>query len=258
MENSYLKENVYIAKLAGEFLREMFANADLQAEYKGAKDIVTRADRGAEEIILEYLTETFREHKIVSEESGVVGNKESEYVWYVDPLDGTNNFFHHIPYFNVSIALEKNRKMVCGAVYNPILDEMFYAESGGGAFLNGKKIAPSTNKELSKAFITACHGKSEEEIARFLKLMNVFKREAYDIRKLGSAALELCYVACGRCDAFIATGLNPWDFKAGLLIAQESGCKSGGLMHEEIEESNLLVCSPSLYNELRKKIAQVI
>ncbi len=255
---SYLNETVYTAKLAGEFLREMFSTKDLNVQYKDIREIVTLADKGAEQIITEYLTETFKGHKIVSEESGVLGNEDSEFVWYVDPLDGTTNFFHHIPYFNVSIGLEQKGEAICGAVYNPIIDEMFYAEKGGGAFLNGNRISPSQNTEMKKAFITCCHGSKDAEIALFLRLMGKFKHEAFDMRKLGSSALELCYTACGRSDAFIATGLKPWDFKAGLLIAQESGCKVGGLTGEGVEENNMLVCSPGLYNEVRKTIEKVL
>ncbi|MCX8200376.1 MAG: inositol monophosphatase [Candidatus Micrarchaeota archaeon] len=255
---SYLSEAVYTAKIAGEFLREMFTSKNIQAEYKSAKDIVTEADKGAEQIIKEYLTETFKGHRIVAEESGATGSQQAEFTWYIDPLDGTTNFFHHIPYFNVSVALEQNGTVVCGAVYNPILDEMFYAEKGKGAFLNGNRIAPSQNTDMKKAFITSCHSPGEEDTRKFIKLMEAVKREAFDMRKLGSAALELSYTACGRADAFIGIGLKPWDFKAGLLIAQESGCAAGGLYGAGIEKDNIVVCAPSLYNELRKIIAKVV
>ncbi|MEM3364710.1 MAG: inositol monophosphatase family protein [Candidatus Micrarchaeia archaeon] len=255
---NYLNEAVYTAKIAGEFLREMFVSRNVSAQYKGERDIVTQADKGAEQIIIEYLSETFKGHRIVAEESGTIGGDNSEFTWYIDPLDGTTNFFHHIPYFNVSIALEQEGNIICGAVYNPVIDEMFYAEKGKGAFLNGNKISPSQNSDMKKAFITSCHSPKEEDIRMFLKFMDVFKREAFDMRKLGSAALELCYTASGRADAFIGIGLKPWDFKAGLLIAQESGCISGGLHSKEPEDENIVVCSPSLYNELSRIMAKVV
>jgi myo-inositol-1(or 4)-monophosphatase len=232
----------------------MFGDPNISVEYKAKKEIVTSADKGSEKILLEYLQETYPEHKIISEENGICGNKKSEYVWYIDPLDGTSNFYHHIPYFNVSVALQHKDEILCGAVYNPITEETFYAEKNGGAFLNGTKIMGSKCEKLSDAFITACHGRNDNEIAMFLKFMGQFKYKAKDMRKLGSAALELCYVASGRADAFIGYGIRPWDFKAGLIIAIESGCKVGGINAEKIEESNLLVSGSKIYPEIRKVI----
>ncbi len=239
--------------LGGKLLREMF-NRKVNMDMKGAHDIVTEADKGSESLIIEYLQEKFPNHKIVSEEKGIIGPEDSEYTWYIDPLDGTTNFYHHIPYFNISIALEHKGQLIAGVVYNPLLDEMFYAERGAGAYLNGEKISPSENKELSKSFITCCHGRKENEIEEFLKLMNTFKYKALDMRKLGSAGLEICYVASGRVRAFIGYGIKPWDFKAGLVIAEEAGCKVGGILREELEENNLLVTSPQLYSEIKSYI----
>lgn len=254
----YAKDAVECAKIAGKFLNEMFKSEEIDVHYKKLGEIVTSADKGSEQLIIEYLTERFPKHKIVSEESGPLGNESSEFVWYVDPLDGTTNFYHHIPYFNVSIALQKGDELLAGAVYNPILDEAFYAEKGAGAFLNGKLISPSKNDSIEHAFIGVCHGRSKEDIAVFLKLMEKFKYRTKDIKKLGSAALELSYVASGRIDAFIGYGIKPWDFKAGLLIGMESGCKVGGITTNEIEQSNLFVCQPVLYDKIKEIIKSSI
>ncbi len=127
-----------------------------------------------------------------------------------------------------------------------------------GAFLNGRLISPSQNTDMKKAFITSGHGRKDTDIALFLRFMSAFKYSAFDMKKLGSAALELCYVACGRSDAFVGVELRPWDFKAGLLIAQESGCRVGGLNGEENGEGNLVVCAPRLYNKVRRIIAKVV
>ncbi|MCX8205834.1 MAG: inositol monophosphatase, partial [Candidatus Micrarchaeota archaeon] len=228
----HLSDAIRAAKASGKLLGGLFSHGDFEMEYKSRKEIVTSADLSSEKLLIGYLRERYPEHRIVSEESGAAGGKSSEFTWYVDPLDGTSNFYRHIPYFNVSIALERNGKLVCGVVYNPMIDELFCAEVGKGAFLNGQRIRPSQNNELAKAFITSCHGRGKEEIDAFLKLMGQFKYKAQDMRKLGSAALELCYVACGRADAFIGYGIRPWDFKGGLIIAQESGCKVGGILQE--------------------------
>ncbi len=253
MSMRWVPHIIECAKLGGNILREMFKRK-VGMDMKGAHDIVTEADKSAEAIIIECLQEKFPEHKIISEERGVLGPENAEYVWYIDPLDGTTNFYHHIPYFNISIALEYKGELIAGVVYNPLLEEMFYAEEGEGAFLNGEKIKPSDNPELSRSFITCCHGRAESEIKKFLDLMDVFKYEALDMRKLGSAGLEICYVACGRVGAFIGYGIKPWDFKAGLVIAQEAGCKVGGIEKEEMEEKNLLVSSQALYPKIREKI----
>ncbi|MGC8923759.1 MAG: inositol monophosphatase family protein [Candidatus Micrarchaeia archaeon] len=255
---TYLNDAVHCARLAGNFLKEMFAGNELSVEQKGRHDFVTSADKGAEEIIVEYLTETYPEHTIISEERGMIEKKNSKYTWYVDPLDGTTNFIHHIPYFNTSIALEENGVLLCGAVYNPILDEVFYAERGGGAFLNGSKISPSKNNMLEKAFIGICHGRSDEEISAFLKIMGELKYMVGDIRKLGSAALEICYTASGRIDAFIGYGVKPWDFKAGLIVGLESGCKAGGVRKEMIEKDAIMIASPNIYNDIRSILNKVV
>ncbi len=250
----YASDAVECAKIAGKFLREVFRSGNITIEYKDLNETVTSADKGSEQLILEYLTERFPDHKIISEESGASGNGSSEFVWYIDPLDGTTNFAHHIPFFNVSIALQKRSEIICGAVYNPLLDEAFYAEKGFGAYLNGMKIEPSKNSNLKHAFIGCCHGRKDDEISKFIELMRKFKPKVKDMRKLGSGALELCYTACGRIDAFIGYGIKPWDFKAGLLIGLESGCKAGGILKDDIEESNLFMSQPVLHNQIREII----
>lgn len=251
----YLEDAIVAAKLAGKYLREMYKNGNVSAEYKSANEIVTSADKGAEKIILDYLKSKYPRHKFISEESKPTEN-ESEFVWYIDPLDGTTNFFYRIPYFNVSIALEHKKHGFVGVVYDPINDELFFAVKGQGAYLNGKKIKPNDNSNLKHAFITSCHGKSDEQIKTFLELMSKFKREAKDMRKLGSAALELCSVACGRTDAFIGYGTKPWDVKAGLLIARESGCVLSGVFDDEMGSEDVLVTSPKLYEQIKNVIKE--
>jgi len=249
----HLEDAIVAAKLAGKYLRETYRKGNVQMEFKSQKEIVTSADKGAEKIILDYLKEKYPTHKFISEESKTEDN-DSDFVWYIDPLDGTTNFFYRIPYFNVSIALEHKKRSFIGVVYDPINDELFYAVKGAGAFLNAKKIHPNDNKNISQAFISSCHGREKEQIDIFLDLMKKFKHEAKDMRKLGSAALELCSVACGRSGAFIGYGTKPWDVKAGILIARESGCIISGIFEDEMETNEVLVSSPAIVDKVREII----
>lgn len=251
----YLEDAIVAAKLAGKYLRDMYKSGSVTAEFKSAKEIVTNADKGAEKIILDYLKSKYPTHKFISEESKPLEN-ESEYVWYIDPLDGTTNFFYRIPYFNVSIALEHKKHGFVGVVYDPINDELFFAVKGAGAFMNGKKIKPDDNSNLSQAFISSCHGREPHQINTFLELMSKFKYSAKDMRKLGSAALELCSVACGRSGAFIGYGTRPWDVKAGILIARESGCVISGVFDDEMGPDDVLVSSPAIYERIKTIIKQ--
>lgn len=252
----YLEDAIVAAKLAGKYLRETYYKGNVQMEFKSQKEIVTNADKGAEKIILDYLMEKYPTHKFISEESKLK-DVESDFVWYIDPLDGTTNFFYRIPYFNVSIALEHRKHGFIGVVYDPINDELFYAVRNQGAFLNGNKIKPNEITNLKVAFITSCHGRDSNQIDTFINLMKKFKHEARDMRKLGSAALELCSVACGRTNAFIGYGTKPWDVKAGLLIARESGCSISGIFEDEMDTDEVLVSSPQLFNEIKRIIRDI-
>lgn len=250
-----LEDAIVAAKLAGKYLRETYKNGKVEMEFKSQKEIVTNADKAAEKIILDYLMNKYPSHKFISEESKLK-DIESDFVWYIDPLDGTTNFFYRIPYFNVSIALEHKRHGYIGVVYDPINDELFYAVRNQGAFLNGNKIKPSDNSNMKHAFITSCHGRDSEQIEVFVNLMKKFKHEAKDMRKLGSAALELCSVACGRTNAFIGYGTKPWDVKAGLLICKESGCKISGVFDDEMGTDDVLVSSPVLFDRIKDIIKE--
>ena len=254
MSFSYIGDVVGAAKIGGKFVREMYLEGNVSMEYKSRREIVTSADKGSEELIREFIKERFPEHRVIGEEKGDSGG-ESEFVWYIDPIDGTTNFYHHIPYFAVSIALQKNDNVICGAVYNPITEEVFYAEKGKGAYLNGNEIKPSDETDPSKMFIASCHGRSDDDIKAFLSIMNMMKYRAQDMRKLGSASLELCYTACGRVNAFIGYDIKPWDFKAGVLICEESGCRVENIDTGEGQNS-LIACSPNSYQFIRKVLGE--
>lgn len=221
MYDKYLEFAKSVARGAGRILRRYFKQ-DLSENIKGFGDIVTEADMESEKYIIDKIKRRYKNHSILAEESGEIGG--TEYRWIIDPLDGTTNFRHHIPYFNISIALKYRNDTILGVVYNPILDEMFYATSDSLAMMNGKIIKPSDQQELSKMFIGICHGSSRESIQKFLDSTSKYKFHVREIRRLGSAGLEICYVASGMLGAFIGIDLKPWDYEAALLIAKRAGC----------------------------------
>lgn len=218
------------AKAAGIILSDYF-NKELIEQEKGFGDIVTEADKKAEEIIIKRIKENYPTHAILAEESGKMG--KNDYVWVIDPLDGTTNFKHHIPYFNVSIALKYKEKTILGVVYNPVLDEMFYAQDK--AYMNGKLIYPIQDIELHKMFIGVCHSSKKESIEKFVKATANYKFKVREIRRLGSSALEICYVASGRLAAFFGYDLKPWDYEAALYIAEKANC------YIEKDQNNIMV-----------------
>lgn len=222
--NQYLKEAIVAAKKSGELIRSRVGKAKT-INYKGAIDLVTDVDKASEQLIKDHLLKKFPKHLFLGEESG--GKREGcAYRWIVDPIDGTTNFAHDFPYFSVSIALEINCQPVVGVVYDPVHDELFYATKGGGAFLNKKKIRVSKIKDMKKSLL--CTGFAYEiKDARDSNVEHFvdFLMTAQAIRRMGSAALDLCYVACGRFDGFWEIGLKPWDTAAAILVVTEAGGK---------------------------------
>ncbi|MEM2379999.1 MAG: inositol monophosphatase family protein [Candidatus Anstonellales archaeon] len=221
MYEEYLEFSMNIAREAGNILKRYFRD-EIEEMEKGVGDLVTEADRASEEYLIRAIKDNYPNHAILAEESGY--SEGSEYTWVIDPLDGTTNFRHHIPYFNVSIALEHKQEVVVGVVYNPILDEMFYATKDSEARLNGKKIAPAQDLDLKNMFIGICRGNDRPSKEEFIRLTEQYVFKAREIRRLGSAALEICYVASGRLAAFIGLNLKPWDYRAAMLIAERAGC----------------------------------
>jgi myo-inositol-1(or 4)-monophosphatase len=181
----------------------------LQVSIKGPTDFVSNADLKAEKIIIEELKKARPNYSIISEEEGSETNKDKKNTWIIDPIDGTTNFLHGIPHFAISIALKSENEIISGLIYDPIKDEMFYAEKDNGAFFNNQRIRVSKKKEIN-ACLFATGGKSKNEID-------------LPIRKSGSAALDLAYVAAGRYDGYFQNDLNLWDIAAGIIILKEAG-----------------------------------
>ena len=209
-------------KESGRIQKEWLAR-DKKVELKGAINLVTEVDRICEDKIIEIIKEAFPEHNILTEETPMPEGI-SPFRWIIDPLDGTTNYAHGYPCFCTSVAVEMEREIVLGTIYDPLLDELFTAQKGKGTFLNGERIAVSTTEQLTNALI--CTGfpyDLRESPVNNLNHFANFIMEARAIRRDGSAALDLCYVAAGRFDGFWELKLNPWDVAAGKLIVEEAG-----------------------------------
>jgi myo-inositol-1(or 4)-monophosphatase len=216
---------VQIAREAGQVLADKFGRA-LQVSNKGDIDLVTEADLAAERLIIERIRSYHPRHAILTEESGDVagaGGPAAEYKWIIDPLDGTTNYAHGYPVFCVSVALEHEGRVVVGAVYDPTRDEMFAAERGGGATLNGRRIRVSETDELNRALVCTGFPYDVRERGDFARHFRAFIMRAQSVRRDGAAALDLAYVAAGRFEGFYEEGLRPWDVAAGVLLVEEAG-----------------------------------
>ena len=196
-------------KASKALIRDFGEIEKLQVSVKGPSDFVSNADTKAEKIIIEELIKSKKNYSIISEEAGYIKNKDSDNVWIIDPIDGTLNFLHGVPHFAISIALRSNNEIVSGLIFDPIKDEMFFAEKNNGAFLNNQRIKVSKKKEI-KACLFATGGSQKSNID-------------LTTRKSGSAALDMAYVAAGRYDGYFQNNLNLWDIAAGVIIVKESG-----------------------------------
>ncbi|TPJ68845.1 inositol monophosphatase family protein [Mesorhizobium sp. B2-7-1] len=223
--SALLNVMVQAAMKAGRSLSRDFGEVqNLQVSMKGPGDYVSQADRKAEEIVFTELSKARPGYAFLMEERGAVEGEDAQHRWIVDPLDGTTNFLHGIPIFSVSIALERQGQVVAGVVYNPAMDELYTAERGGGAFMNDRRLRVAGRSKLTAAVI----GCGVPHLGRgqhgnfLIELRNVMA-EVSGVRRLGSAALDLAYVAAGRMDGFWETGLSSWDIAAGMLLVREAG-----------------------------------
>lgn len=211
-----------LARQAGDVLRAAYEQ-EHQVNYKGAIDLVTEVDHQSEALILSRIQRLFPGHRILAEESGGVAGADG-CLWYVDPLDGTVNYAHGVPFFSVSIAYAQDGATRLGVVYDPLRDELFAAERGRGAWLNGRSIHASAVGELGKSLLVTGFPYNawvtpDDNIENFAR----FSKRSQGVRRLGSAALDLCYIACGRLDGYWELTLHPWDVAAGGLIAEQAG-----------------------------------
>ncbi|PRY89533.1 inositol monophosphatase family protein [Mongoliibacter ruber] len=254
-----LTKTIETAKTAGAFIRNESKTFDRsKTESKGLNDLVSYVDKEAEKIIVSRLKEILPEADFIAEE-GTAVQSGKDYTWIIDPLDGTTNFIHGIPIFAVSIGLKHHDELVLGVVYEVNFDECFYARKGNGAFMNGKPIHVSKPATLSESLVvTGFPYSAFEKIDDYLKILRKLMETCHGLRRLGSAATDLCYVACGRAEGFFEYDLKPYDVAAGVVILSEAGGSvsdfSGGndfLFGREILASNSHI-HPEFLTEIQK------
>ena len=218
---SFIEAAVSIAREAGNLLRYYFERR-VDFELKGEFDLVTEADRASEKLVVERLKQLFPSHSVMAEE-GTGEERSSEYRWYVDPLDGTTNFAHGYPVWNVTLALEKAGELIAGVIFDPTREELFVAEKGAGAFLNGRRMSVSKATRLEDALVSTGFPNWNRGENPNILFYHQFAMGSHGVRRCGSAAIDLACVASGRLDAFWEIGLNPWDLAAGKLLVTEAG-----------------------------------
>lgn len=226
VEEQKMKETLIKAtREAGKIILQHF-NGDFKVDHKeGVNNLVTEIDKLAEKHIIDIIQKTFPKHSIISEEIGEL-KQASEYQWIIDPIDGTVNFAHGVPICCVSIGLMRNDRLILGAVYNPMMNEFFFAEKGKGATLNGSAIHVSKKNDFATAFlVTGFPYRWPDKGEHPVKVFERMVLKGLPVRRLGSAAIDLCWVACGRFDGFWEYNLAPWDVAAGYLIVEEAGGK---------------------------------
>ncbi len=228
-----LEKALEAARAAGSIIREQGAQV-FRVDHKGATDLVTEVDLAAEKEIISILSKSFPGHRILAEESGQEEG-ESDCVWLIDPIDGTTNFVHGYPFYSVSIALERRSAIIVGVVYDPLRDELFQAVRGEGTFLNGRPLAVSRVNSLDGALLATGFPYDRAQRARALAIAGRLLPRIQGMRRDGSAALDLAYVAAGRLDGFLEFGLKPWDTAAGRLLVEEAGGRTSDFSGGEFD-----------------------
>ena len=246
--------SIQLAMRAGTFLREKLTS-DRQVEYKGIINPVTDADEGSQKLILQAIEDRFPQHSILAEENASI-DKNSEFTWIIDPLDGTVNYMHQIPIFCVSIALYRNMTPYLGVCYNPMSNDLFYCEKGKGAYRNGSAIHVSSTERLIETLVVTGFPYTKEESEKVVSRLARVLTEVQGIRRLGSAALDLCFVAAGLFDGYWEIGLSPWDIAAGALMVQEAGGRVTSFDGEALDifKDDLLAGNPNIHGLLKRLV----
>ena len=228
-------------KASKNLIRDFGELEKLQVSVKGPSDFVSNADTKAEKIIIEELSKAKKNYSIISEEDGSKINQDTNNVWIIDPIDGTTNFLHGVPHFAISIALKTNNEIVSGLIYDPIKDELFYAEKNNGAFFNNHRIRVSNKKEINNCLF-ATGGKDED------------KTIDLNIRRSGSAALDMAYVASGRYDGYFQKNLNLWDIAAGIILVKEAGGIVNEIDTSQNKNIEITAASSAINEKMLKKL----
>ena len=229
-------------KASKNLIRDFGELEKLQVSVKGPSDFVSNADTKAEKIIIEELSNAKKNYSIISEEDGSKINQDTDNVWIIDPIDGTTNFLHGVPHFAISIALKTNNEIVSGLIYDPIKDEMFYAEKNSGAFFNNHRIRVSNKKDINSCLF-ATGGKDDN------------KKIDLNVRNSGSAALDMAYVASGRYDGYFQKNLNLWDIAAGIILVKEAGGVVSEIDISKNKNIEITAASSAINEKMLKKLS---
>jgi len=227
-------------KASKSIIRDFGEIEKLQVSKKGPHDFVTKTDKLVEKILIEELSKTKKNYSFLTEETGVIKNKDKENIWVIDPIDGTTNFLHGIPHFAISIALKSNDELLSGLIFDPIKDEMFFAEKDKGAFLNNQRLRVSNKNSLEE-----CLFSSNNEGVKFSK---------FNMRCSGSAALDLAYVASGRLDGYFQKKVKLWDIAAGALMVKEAGGVVNNISEFDINNINIKASSATIHDKMLENL----
>ena len=244
-------------KASRSLIRDFGEIENLQVSSKGPGDFVTSADKRTEKILIQELQKAHPEYGIITEETGIINNSNTKNRWIIDPIDGTFNFMNGVPQFAISVGYEEENEIKCGVIFNPIMNEMFCAEKGNGAYLNNSRIRVSKKNKIKDALIVTGGPKGSSKIKDkiFSEYINV-SNNVSNVRKFGSAALDIAYVACGRFDGYWQRELNYWDIAAGIIILKEAG---GFVDFFEEDKNaplkrNIIASNSLIHKELRELI----
>lgn len=252
---------VRAARAGGRVLTKYMDRLDtIKVESKGHKDPVSEVDRLTEAEIVQTLARSYPDHAFVCEESGNTGNPAAEFTWYIDPLDGTKNYLHGYPAFCVSVAVAQNDRLEQAVIYNPVSQELFTATRGAGATLDGRRLRVAKRNSLESALLSSGFGHAKPDSYRkYRRTLDAFSDSASGVRRQGSAALELAYVAAGRLDGYWQFGLKPWDVAAGALLVREAGGLIGDMRGDNswLETGNVVAATPKVFDPMIRTFARL-
>ena len=229
-------------KVSKVIIRDFGEVENLQVSKKGPKDFVTKTDKRVDRILIEELSKTKKNYSFLTEETGKIINNNKDFFWIIDPIDGTTNFLHGIPHFAISVALKHEDEIIIGVIFDPIKNEVFYAEKNNGAFLNNSRIRVSNKINLEECLF----GTNNDGIKSIYPKLN--------LRNSGCAALDLAYVGCGRLDGFFHNKINLWDIAAGKIIIEEAGGKINDISKFKFNKIDIKAANPNIYEKMLKKL----
>ena len=229
-------------KASRVIIRDFGELEKLQVSKKGPKDFVTKTDKRVEKILIEELSKTKKNYSFITEETGKIINKNKDIIWIIDPIDGTTNFLHGVPHFAISIALQQEEEIIIGLIFDPIKNEIFYAEKNNGSFFNNNRIRVSNKSNMEECLFAS----NNEGVKLIYPKLN--------LRNTGCAALDLAYVGCGRFDGYFHNKINLWDIAAGKIIIEEAGGKVNNINNFNINKIDIRAANPNIYEKMLRKL----